>query len=95
MFTASMTTVPAATPMLSVSTTVTGKSSSSSATMRTVWQVAESPDEMLTKTADVYPSARAFSKVALMTSGEGSDVVGISLGRRATSSSGVIVTPLS
>ena len=49
--TASITTRPAATPMLLVSTTSMGKSSIWSATMRTVSQVAERPEEMLTKIA--------------------------------------------
>ncbi len=46
-----MTTMPAATPMFSVSTTTTGKSSMVRATMRAVSQVADRPDEMLTNTA--------------------------------------------
>ena len=46
-----MTTMPAATPMLLVSTTTTGKSSICRATMLTVSCVAESPEEMVTTTA--------------------------------------------
>ena len=46
-----MTSRPAATPMLRVSTTATGKSSIVRATMRAVSHVAESPEEMLTKRA--------------------------------------------
>ena len=49
--TASITTSPAATPMLRVSTTATGKSSMVRATIRAVSHVAERPLEMLTKTA--------------------------------------------
>ncbi len=51
--TASMTTMPAEMPMPLVSTTSTGKSSIVRATMRTVSQVADKPEEMLTKTAEV------------------------------------------
>ena len=46
-----MTTRPAATPMLLVSTTVTGKPSICLATSSAVWQVAESPELIVTSTA--------------------------------------------
>ena len=49
--TASMTTKPAAMPMLLVSTITTGKSSIWRATMEMVSNVAESPEEMVTTTA--------------------------------------------
>ena len=90
-----MTTRPAATPMLSVSTTTTGKSSIVRATMRTVSQVAESPDEMLTNTAALYPSAFARANSSAMRSGEGSEVLGTSCSKRSTTSSVVMSTPLS
>ena len=93
--TASITTSPAATPMVLVSTTSTGKSSSWSATMRTVSQVAERPEEMLTKIAATYPSSRARSNSRRMIAGEGSEVEGTSVAMRSTSCSGVMVTPLS
>ena len=48
---AAMTTRPAATPMLLVSTTATGKSSIWLATSSTVALVADRPDEMVTNTA--------------------------------------------
>ena len=93
--TASMTTRPAATPISRVSMTTTGKSSIVRATMRTVSQVAESPDEMLTNTAALYPSAFARASSSAMRSGEGSEVLGISCSKRRTTSSVEMSTPLS
>ena len=51
MRTAAMTTMPAATPMLLVSTISTGKPSICSDTIAAVAYVAERPDEMVTNTA--------------------------------------------